>query len=77
MLMGLQVYLSGPPVEEEDEPEDEDEEEEEEEEEDEVEDEEDVVWWQLSMEKEPVQLKVDLVIVLLTPAQCFPGMFPS
>jgi hypothetical protein len=60
---------------EEDEDEDEDEEEEDEEEEDEEDEEVDVVG-QFSILKEPVQLKVAWVIVLLTPAQLRPGMVP-
>jgi len=47
---------------------------------DDEEDEEDelvvVVVGQLSMEKEPVQLKVSWEIDLFTPAQCFPVIVP-
>jgi len=65
-------------VEEEEEEEEELEEDEEEDEELEEEEEEELeeVVGQFSILKEPVQLNVAWVIVLFTPAHCFPGIVP-
>jgi len=72
-FLGSHLYFSTVPVVEEEEEEDEEDEEEEEEEDDDEEEEEEeevavVVVGQFSILKEPVQLKVAWVMVLLTPA---------